>query len=40
MADKRCFYNGTPWGIRTLDLLVRSQALYPAELMAHLVQTV
>ena len=24
-----------PWGIRTLDLLVRSQTLYPAELMAH-----
>lgn len=23
---------GTPWRIRTSDLLVRSQALYPAEL--------
>lgn len=28
-------FDGTPWGIRTLDLLVRSQTLYPAELRAH-----
>ena len=28
---------GTPGGIRTPDLLVRSQTLYPAELQAHLV---
>ena len=27
---------GTPGGIRTPDLLVRSQTLYPAELRAHL----
>ena len=26
---------GTPEGIRTPDLLVRSQLLYPAELQAH-----
>ena len=26
---------GTPEGIRTPDLLVRSQTLYPAELLAH-----
>ena len=25
---------GAPWGIRTLDLLIRSQTLYPAELKA------
>ena len=24
-----------PWGIRTLDLLLRRQLLYPAELKAH-----
>ena len=28
--------SGTPEGIRTPDLLVRSQTLYPAELLAHL----
>ena len=27
---------GTPQGIRTPDLLVRSQLLYPAELAAHI----
>ena len=27
--------NGAPEGIRTPDLLVRSQTLYPAELRAH-----
>ena len=27
-------HHGTPWGIRTPGLLVRSQTLYPAELMA------
>ena len=26
---------GAPWGIRTHDLLIRSQTLYPAELRAH-----
>ena len=26
--------NGVPWGIRTLDLLLRRQLLYPAELKA------
>ncbi len=31
-----CFCFGTPGGIRTPDLLVRSQSLYPAELQAHL----
>lgn len=29
--------NGVPEGIRTPDLLIRSQALYPAELRAHTV---
>lgn len=28
-------FSGTPEGIRTPDLLVRSQTLYPAELLAH-----
>ncbi len=28
---------GVPGGIRTPDLLVRSQSLYPAELQAHIV---
>ena len=28
--------NGAPWGIRTLDLLLRRQLLYPTELKAHL----
>ncbi len=28
--------NGAPWGIRTLDVLIRSQSLYPAEVTAHL----
>ena len=27
---------GAPGGIRTPDLLIRSQALYPAELRAHI----
>ena len=27
---------GVPWGIRTLDLLLRRQLLYPAELKAHM----
>ena len=27
--------NGDPVGIRTLDLLIRSQSLYPAELPSH-----
>ncbi len=29
--------NGTPDKIRTCDLLLRRQALYPAELRAHIV---
>ena len=29
---------GVPWGIRTLDLLLRRQLLYPAELKAHHVE--
>ena len=35
--DKRGFCFGTPGGIRTPDLLIRSQALYPAELLAHII---
>ena len=27
-----CSYYGAPWGIRTLDLLLRRQLLYPTEL--------
>ena len=30
------FAYGVPGGIRTLDLLIRSQTLYPAELRAHI----
>ena len=30
------FTNGTPRGIRTPDLLLRRQLLYPAELLAHI----
>ena len=30
-------YNGAPEGIRTPDLLVRSQTLYPAELRAQFI---
>ncbi len=30
------FLFGVPEGIRTPDLLIRSQTLYPAELQAHL----
>ena len=29
-------YRGTPRGIRTPDLLLRRQLLYPAELLAHI----
>ena len=29
------FFLGDPVGIRTLDLLIRSQSLYPAELPSH-----
>ena len=32
--------DGTPRGIRTPDLLLRRQLLYPAELLAHIVPTV
>ena len=33
------FFRGAPWGIRTLDLLIRSQTLYPAELRAQALLT-
>ena len=36
-TDKGCFFSGAPEGIRTPDLLVRSQTLYPAELPAQIV---
>ncbi len=29
------YFFGVPGGIRTPDLLIRSQTLYPAELLAH-----
>ena len=37
-SRKRSVYGtfGTLWGTRTLDLLVRSQSLYPTELTAHI----
>ena len=31
----RCSCYGAPEGTRTPDLLIRSQTLYPAELLAH-----
>ena len=31
-----CMLCGDPVGIRTLDLLIRSQSLYPAELPSHM----
>ena len=36
-AHTKCvsFFCGDPVGIRTLDLLIRSQSLYPAELPSH-----
>ena len=38
--NKKCpegnFYNGTPDRIRTYDLLLRKQTLYPAELRVHI----
>ena len=34
-TEKINTFSGTPKGIRTPDLLVRSQTLYPAELSAH-----
>ncbi len=30
------FFNGDPGGIRTPGLLIRSQTLYPAELLSHI----
>ena len=36
MHDLEYTQFGTPGGIRTPDLLVRSQTLYPAELRAHI----
>ena len=35
LASAGASSRGTPEGIRTPDLLVRSQSLYPAELLAH-----
>ncbi len=35
-ALRACFGDGTPRGIRTPDLLLRRQLLYPAELLAHI----
>ena len=32
--------NGTPEGTRTPDLLLRRQLLYPAELLAHIMERV
>ena len=32
-----CIFIGGPGGIRTPDLLVRSQTLYPAELRSHII---
>ena len=37
--SQRSTVYGVPGGTRTPDLLVRSQALYPAELQAHVVST-
>ena len=37
MVGVRGRRSGAPWKIRTSDLLIRSQTLYPAELRAHLV---
>ena len=31
-------FSGAPWGIRTLDVLIRSQSLYPAEVRAHVIK--
>ncbi len=36
MVESPVFVKLTPGGIRTPDLLVRSQTLYPAELRAHI----
>ena len=35
-CNRKCLFHGAPEGIRTPDLLVRSQLLYPAELPAHI----
>ena len=35
IAKRNCFFHGALKKIRTPDLLVRSQTLYPAELSAH-----
>ena len=37
---RRHDYNGDPGGIRTPDLLIRSQVLYPAELRSHVRYTI
>ena len=34
--ERNSFRRGAPGGIRTPDLLVRSQTLYPTELRAHI----
>ena len=36
IAKRNCFFHGALKKIRTPDLLVRSQTLYPAELRAHI----
>ena len=38
-AKSRCLSFGTAGGIRTRDLLIRSQTLYPTELQPHVLQT-
>ncbi len=35
LMTSACFYPGTPDRIRTCDPLIRSQVLYPAELLVH-----
>ena len=37
-VSKAGTYYGEPGGIRTHDLLIRSQTLYPAELRAHMLR--
>ena len=36
-VERVCSDDGTPRGIRTPDLLLRRQLLYPAELLAHII---
>ena len=37
--ERGAFFNGAPGGIRTHNLLIRSQMLYPIELRVHLTST-